>query len=377
MRARVAGARVLDFTLALLRNTGMLAFLAIAYGLFLPRLNGNIASITLGIVFGLGAAISMMDPIEIQPGIFADSRTTMVVLASFFGGPIAAGISAALGAACRIALGGVGTLAGTAAVVISMLIGLAGYYLIGRRIDEVRYWHIALLALATILTIPSLFLLPLPSALDILEMTGFPVATVRVLGVIFLGAVMLEQHRRNRAEAQVRALAYVDELSGLANRRAFSRQLSREWSRWERYGEHFTIVILDIDTFKAINDQYGHPVGDVVIQRLAKIMLAESRGSDVVARTGGEEFGLLLPHTSSETGARVAERIRTRVAETVIQAEGAEVRFTVSLGVSADVDRYKSMSKCLSGADRALYEAKKNGRNTVVIDTPDAPKTDG
>ncbi|MEW5423180.1 GGDEF domain-containing protein [Amorphus sp. 3PC139-8] len=348
----------------------MLAFLAIAYGLFLQRLNGLAAATTLGLVFGLGAVLSMLDPIEIQPGVFADSRTTMVVLASFFGGPVAATISTLIAVACRILLGGVGTLAGTLAIILSMVIGLTGYYWVGRRIDQVRYWHVACLAGMTAFTTASLLVLPIPFALDILEHTGLPVVAVRVLGVIFLGAVMLEQQRRILAETRVRELAYVDELSGLANRRAFSLQLSREWNRWERYGENFTIVLVDIDTFKSINDQFGHPVGDIVIQRLAEIMLAESRHSDIVARTGGEEFGLLLPYTSSETGGRVAERIRKRVAETTILAEGREVRFTVSLGVSASADRYRSMSKCLSGADRALYGAKKRGRNMVIVDTP-------
>lgn len=359
-----------DFWLALLRNTAMLAFVAVAFGLIVPRLRGTWVAACLGLLFGLGACASMLDPIELGQGIFVDSRTPMVVLASFFGGPLAAGLAGGLTIACRLYLGGVGAVAGALSVLIAVAIGLAGYLFITIRVDTIRYGHILLLAIAAPLTSLSLLVLPWEMAVGLIEHSGLSVNIVRVVGVAFLGLILLEEQRRLRAEARVRELAYVDELSGLANRRAFFTHLAKEWVRWERYQETFTIVMIDIDNFKAVNDSFGHPTGDLVIQHLAKIMVEESRTSDVVARTGGEEFGLLLPYTTSKSGYLVAERIRARVEQESIDLEGGEIHFTVSLGVSADVDRYPTMSKCLSGADRALYEAKHLGRNRVVVDCP-------
>ncbi|MDQ0315981.1 diguanylate cyclase [Amorphus orientalis] len=368
---------MIDFIVALLRNTGMLAVVAVGYGFVAPRLKGPASALVLGLLCGLGACATMLDPISIQAGIFVDSRTTMVVLAGFFGGPLAGGIAAALPSVLRIHFGGIGAPAGVLSILISLAIGLAGYYIFYRKSEKIRYRHIIVLASATPLTTLSLLLLPPAVALEVLTHSGWTVNLMRLFGVVFLGAILLHEQQRGRAEARVREMAYIDELSGLANRRAFFAHLTKEWKRWERYDEAFTIVLVDIDRFKLINDTFGHPVGDIVIQRLARIMLEESRTSDVVARTGGEEFGLLLPYTTSASGYLVAERIRARVESEVLVAEGNDIRFTVSLGVSADVESYSTMSRCLSGADRALYEAKHLGRNTVVIDTPTLDEADG
>jgi len=360
---------VLDLFVHLLQNTGMLALAAIAYGVFVARIGGTAGDLLLGVLFGCGAVLSMTAPVELMPGIFVDSRATMVILSSFFGGPLAALLSAAITIAYRIYMGGQGVLAGSLALFIAMAIGLAGHYLFHADAYKVRKRHIFLLAAVSPLTMLSLLVLPSELALQILATSALPVVAVRIIGVVFLGLVMVGEQNRSRAEARIRRMAYVDELSGLANRRAFSGYLNREWKRWERYGEAFSVVVLDIDRFKVINDTFGHPTGDQVIRRLGELMIEESRGADVVARMGGEEFGMLLPYTPSASAYIVAERIRARVEREEIVVDGERIHFTVSLGVSADVENYANISKCLSGADRALYEAKRLGRNGVIIDT--------
>lgn len=367
---------MLDLFLHLLQNTGMLALAAIAYGVLVSRIQGMAGDLLLGLLFGLGAVLSMLTPVELLPGIFVDTRSPMIILASFFGGPIAAAASGAIALSYRMYLGGAGLAPAIAANLVAIAIGLAAHYLFHADTYKARKRHVLILAAASPITMVGALLLPADLALSLVPDYLLPVVAVRVIGVAFLGLVMLGEQNRSRTEARVRRLAYVDELSGLANRRAFSGHLDREWKRWERYKESFSVVLVDIDRFKVVNDTFGHPTGDRVIQRLAEIMLEESRGSDLVARTGGEEFGLILPYTTSATAYIVAERIRARVEREEVVAEEGRIRFTVSLGVSADVDNYPSMSKCLSGADHALYEAKHLGRNTVVIDTPGQARRD-
>jgi diguanylate cyclase len=366
----IPGAPVFAIFIALLHNIGMLALAAVAYGFLLPRLQGMTANVVLGLLFGAGAGLSMLSPVELLPGIQADSRATIVMLAGVFGGPVAALIAGGITAACRVFVGGMGMGAGLAAIGISMALGVATYSIVGTGSDKIRFRHIVALALASPLVGLGALFLPWDVASGLMAESGLAVTLARMIGVLFLGSIMLEHQIRIGAEERVRQLAYVDELSGLANRRAFYSHLTREWKRWERYSENFVVVLIDIDRFKAVNDSYGHPAGDLVIQRLARVMLEESRGSDLVARTGGEEFGLILPYTSSASGYLVAERIRTRVQREVVIADDHRIQFTVSVGISADADRYPSMNKCLSGADHALYEAKHIGRNTAVIDTP-------
>ncbi|MGX1097721.1 GGDEF domain-containing protein [Amorphus sp. MBR-141] len=359
-----------DIFIPLLHNTGMLALAAVAYGFLLPRVHGMMANVALGLLFGLGASLSMLSPVELMPGILVDSRATIVILAGVFGGPVAALIAGGAAGACRLASGGLGMAGGLVSIGISIGIGVTVHHIARSGPGEVQFRHVLLAAAGSILVGLGLFLLPWSVASEVFVETALPVSLARIFGVLFLGGIMLDHHRRISAEERVRQLAYIDELSGLSNRRAFYAHLTREWRRWERYSENFVVVLLDIDRFKAVNDTYGHAAGDVVIQRVAKVMLEESRGSDMVARTGGEEFGLIMPYTSSASGFLVAERIRNRAQREVVIVENVPITFTVSLGVSADARCYRSMAKCLIGADQALYEAKNKGRNTVVIDRP-------
>lgn len=365
-----------DVFIGLLQNTGMLALVAVAYGFLLPRLQGMTAQIVMGLVFGLGAMLSMLSPVALMPGIFADSRSAIIMLAGVFGGPVAAVISGGIAAAWRFNAGGMGVGPGLAGIGIAMALGVAAHAFVRTVSRTVRFRHIAVLALASPLVSLGALFLPWSIIRELWAESGFEVSLARMAGILFLGTIMLEHQRRIGAERRVRQLAYLDELSGLPNRRSFYSHLTREWNRWERYSENFVVVLVDIDRFKVVNDTYGHPTGDLVIQRLARVMLEESRGADLVARTGGEEFGLILPYTTSASGYLVAERIRARVESEVVIVDDHRISFTISLGVCADVGGYASMNKCLSGADRALYEAKNIGRNTVVIDTPSDTEAD-
>lgn len=155
-----------------------------------------------------------------------------------------------------------------------------------------------------------------------------------------------------------------DALTGLPNRRAFETEAQRMVARAKRSAARITVGIADIDFFKKVNDQYGHPVGDEVLSAVSAVLAQSARSSDFVARIGGEEFGLLFPDATPETAAAVAERMRNAVMNFPVMASiGQELKVTISIGLAPFEG---DLSEALSRADRALYEAKNSGRNRVM-----------
>ncbi len=164
--------------------------------------------------------------------------------------------------------------------------------------------------------------------------------------------------------------AELDGLTGLWNRAHFDARLSGEVLAAERDGRNVTLLMLDIDHFKQINDTHGHPFGDVALRWVAERIEASIRPTDVLCRYGGEEFGLILCDTSVEEGLVVAERIRHRVATFPVVQHAREVKVTVSIGVAAHDGRRGTMlsrQMLVELADQALYEAKRAGRDRVRL----------
>jgi diguanylate cyclase (GGDEF)-like protein len=156
--------------------------------------------------------------------------------------------------------------------------------------------------------------------------------------------------------------AFTDHLTGLANRRRFERQLEREVTRTLRYGRPFCLLLLDLDNFKQVNDTHGHEAGDEVIRRLALTLQAGTRGIDLAARVGGEEFAVILPETDFEGGLDVADRLRVAVREMDVPLVG---RVTASFGVAEFPVCSATGRELVSVADAALYQAKRGGRDRV------------
>lgn len=160
--------------------------------------------------------------------------------------------------------------------------------------------------------------------------------------------------------------ARTDYLTGLANRRHFWEQAEAEVARSLRYHNPLSLLMLDVDHFKRINDNWGHKVGDQVLKSLADACLAGLRDADLAGRLGGEEFGVLLPETTGERAMDVAERLRQAMADSKVRLEGGqEIGYTVSFGVSTLNRDVHSLETMFSLADHALYDAKHAGRNRV------------
>jgi len=171
---------------------------------------------------------------------------------------------------------------------------------------------------------------------------------------------------RKQAEEKLRIMATTDELTGLWNRRYFMEAAEQELKRSWRYGHPFSLITLDIDHFKSINDRFGHGGGDMVLRKLAEIMKEVLRQTDIPGRLGGEEFSALLPNTHLEEGVLVAERLREKIQRTPTEYKGDKIYITVSIGLTGYHKDISSVDELLKKADDALYEAKAGGRNCVV-----------
>ena len=196
------------------------------------------------------------------------------------------------------------------------------------------------------------------------EFGGFaPAARALASSLAAQASVALENAQRHRL---VERQAATDELTGLPNRRLFMRSLGTEVARAKRNGGVFSVVMLDLDDFKRVNDVFGHDAGDRALRVFADVLRSAMRETDVAARIGGEEFACLLP-SSDEAGAhRLAERIRVDLANRAITLpDGREVSITASLGIAAYPER-KTAEALLRAADRALYRAKSEGKNRVA-----------
>lgn len=167
-------------------------------------------------------------------------------------------------------------------------------------------------------------------------------------------------------ETNLEVLSRTDSLTGLLNRRAFDEFLENELSRFKRNGEIYSLLMLDIDHFKSINDQYGHATGDDAIQLITQACQSNLRLHDQMARLGGEEFCVLLPYTDKKIATKIANKIREIVANTLISTSSTEdVTLTISIGVSEVSNKDINYTDALKRADDNLYKAKNMGRNCV------------
>ena len=162
-------------------------------------------------------------------------------------------------------------------------------------------------------------------------------------------------------------LAYVDTLTGLPNRAEFHRRLADMTASAQRHDELLFLHLVDLDHFKQINDNYGHPVGDQVLQEFARRCQCSIRDVDLVGRYGGEELLIFLPETDSKTAMQVAERLRASVEEKPMIVSDQKVNVTVSIGVSGKDENTLELETLIARADQAMYIAKHKGRNCVAI----------
>lgn len=184
-------------------------------------------------------------------------------------------------------------------------------------------------------------------------------------GVDFPKLVDVHQFESMHSEQQF------DFLTGVCNRQALEASLSNEFSRAERHRRKLSVLFIDLDSFKEINDRLGHPVGDKMLQHIGKILIRNKRSGDVAARYGGDEFAMVLPDTGKEDALVLARRINREVNKEAVAVDGREVRLTISGGIATYPDDAASSKDLLKCADDALLQAKRLGRDIVLAHQPE------
>lgn len=345
------------------RILGQAAIVVYAYSWAIRTVDrGTRRGIAVGLLFGIGGMLSMNDPIHLMPGIIYDSRTILVALAPIYGGPIGTVIAVSMMGIYRLIIGGIGATGGAVSILIVALVGYALTFS-PRSWLESSWRRGALFGLATISSFIILVFLPGAVARELFVSAAAPVMAANVAGVLLMSDLLEREKYRLRMQRALENEASVDPLTKLPNRRV----LQRAGDQCTKAASTFSVIMLDIDHFKKINDTWGHLVGDTVLANVADVVRRMIRETDIAVRYGGEEIVILLPDTRPKSAAIVAEKIRKEVEAAVSSAERASIQVTVSIGIASASPAGQEFQAILAEADKALYRAKTAGRNRVEL----------
>ncbi|MFT7371876.1 MAG: diguanylate cyclase (GGDEF)-like protein [Oleiphilaceae bacterium] len=172
-----------------------------------------------------------------------------------------------------------------------------------------------------------------------------------------------------KREQVITYLALTDELTALYNKRYFKSRLEQEFQRHQRTESPFSVILIDLDFFKRVNDQFGHPAGDEVLKNISSTIIANCRRNEIAARVGGEEISIIACDCDLEAACLLAERIRVAIERSSINWQSTKIKITASFGVAAASTASTSAWRVYQDADQALYQAKKTGRNKICTNT--------
>lgn len=317
---------------------------------------------TLGGLIGILLLMSTV-PINSSRTIIFDFRFVVMYLSAMYGGFTSSVITSAIIAFYRLSV----TSADAIGITVSTSILICGFVLGGLshlKLTREKKFLIMNSAVALTITIASYlifddFILFVQNALLFISTTVFT--------SYFICRYIHYTMANIRNYWQLKIDATTDHLTELANLREFEYRLVQLFEECKDSDLPISFLMLDLDHFKLINDTYGHHKGDEVLSELAQILIKSCRSHDLVARIGGEEFAIVLPHCPRETALKIARRIRGQIEDHVFCADSHEIRMTVSIGVSSSPFDADDSEKLKRMADEALYQAKRSGRNTVML----------
>lgn len=330
------------------------------------RTSKRVMQIGHGFYSGFCAVVLMNFAIHIpNTTTIIDLRNLPIILAASFGGATASLIAALITAVARVALFGLNS-SSMMATVIAFTTAI-GCSIIAHYVkNHAKRW---LLLNGYTLIVSTIFLYLLLKNQQIIT-TLFPVYWTFCLAagtaIYFLLDYLL---KANQLFIQLQQQATTDHLTGLHNHRRFDVIFNEQITGVAERGEQLSLLLLDIDFFKKVNDTYGHPAGDAVLQELGKLLKTNTRSFDAVSRNGGEEFSVLMPDCSAERALEIAERIRKKVEHhSFSYQKGPRIPLTVSIGVATYPLHVENPADLIARADEGLYKAKRTGRNRVCTE---------
>lgn len=347
---------ITEHFLVLVNTIGAMAICTLLYGIMQRRMvNISLRRAGVGFVLGCGGIVVMAQPIMLDPGMQADARGAFVGMAAAFGGPIAAAVAVALTVAVRALIGGSGMTIGTLVIAVSAVAALVWRYNVGN--TRKRTW-MAWLSMCLICICPSAF--ALFAVTGTVSQTSIFLSAVIGLVVVIFGKMLEAEQRRGRRERELAKEASTDCLTSLPNRRSLERYV-HELEQQKATG--VLLLLIDVDHFKKINDEYGHHTGDDVLRAIGSAIRSTVRDTDFAARVGGEEFAVIVRTRNSQAARLLAERFR--VALRVPFGLGHETRVSIG-GVFFDREPF-NYGEGYDRADQALYASKTMGRNRVTF----------
>ncbi len=350
-------------------NAGMLvAFISVCYQIFgntglNPQLSLRL-KLRSGLIFGIMGIILVEFSVKLANHLILDLRILPILIASLYGGFLPGLITGLATAMFRMFRFGV-SFASIFASVSMLSIPFFNYVIFKKQKTLHKKWIYSLLV--------SEFVTGTSYALFVPELSDKIVIILIYLSVTSLVAFVLYKYigyleaytfafRRYKLEAKR------DFLTGLNNVRQFDTVYNNVVDTAKQLDQKFSLLFLDIDFFKKVNDTYGHKEGDVVLKTLGEILLQNCRDGDIVSRNGGEEFSIILPNCDSGLALDIAERIRQKVQNTpFVLSDGTSIKITISIGAACYPDKIEDLNTMKEKADEALYSAKRSGRNKVVL----------
>ncbi|NLV86942.1 MAG: diguanylate cyclase [Clostridiales bacterium] len=315
-----------------------------------------------GFVLGIAACLLMVFSVRVGEIIIIDFRNIPIIISAILGGLLPALITAGIASVFRIIYFGT-NFASFIAVVAAMINAVGCSYIVSKKLQLYKKWLYS--TAFTLLVASFAFYLILEGG-----ESPFPIILTYWLAFSVVSALTYWYVRyslsSNRLFNRLRKESAKDFLTGLSNLRQFNAIFSHAIQTAIEQDESLSLLMIDIDFFKKVNDTYGHPEGDNVLKELAEILSRNCRRFDEVSRNGGEEFSVLLPDCSSQRAFQIAERIRAAVENHSFPlSTGEKINITVSIGVASYPDTLDEIERLVEKADEALYKAKRSGRNMV------------
>ncbi|MCX7710053.1 MAG: diguanylate cyclase [Clostridia bacterium] len=322
--------------------------------------------VLLGTACGFLGSLLIFFAIKTTPGVYIDLRTLAPMIAVAYGGFTAGVISGTMIVSTRMIFFGVST-ASLAAASNLVLIIMICFCIAKLRINNLKKW-ILMLALNIAVVIVTIYLLLIRNTAS--SDSVFPTLLALLTAMIIVGMITYYAVeyilRSNALFLQFKEQSSKDFLTGLNNIRQFDSAMNEYSLRVHNNSEKLSLLLIDIDFFKKVNDTYGHAAGDAVLKQLGTVLTETCRSFDIISRNGGEEFSVLLPDCPHDQALEVAERVRQAVRQyKFVLPDNKVIGISISIGVSTYPDTLSNLQEILHQADGALYKAKRTGRNKV------------